>query len=1009
MNISRGIREIRTALLFGFAAITAACSPGTGGLPIAQEHHPPASTNAVAADSSMTDPATRSRARALLGKLPLYFIENRGQEDPRVAYYVQGRDTAVYFARTGVTFAVTGLAAEGAESDRASGGLPVRRAALAAERPSRERWAVNLDFVGATAVVPHGEQPTAAVVSYFTSGEGHSQTGLRTYGKIVYPELWPGIDLMYYGTAGHLKYTFLVKPGADPDRIQLAYRGATGVTLTDAGQLAISTPVGGFTDDRPYAYQEGRGGRDEVPAAFAMVASKADGVQGYGFKVGQYDRSRPLVLDPSVLVYAGYIGGAGAEEARGIAVDAVGNAYVVGSTNSSVPSFPAKVGPDLIFNGGSNDVFVAKVKADGSDLVYLGYIGGEGDDVGKGIAVDKAGNAYVTGSTGSDETTFPVKVGPRLTHGGGDDAFVAKVNAAGTGLVYCGYIGGAGDDDGRGIAVDAAGNAYVAGTTESDETTFPVKLGPDLTYNGGFSDVFVAKVKADGAALVYAGYIGGADYDEGRGIAVDSAGNAYVTGFTGSDQTSFPVKVGPDVTYNLGIQDAFVAKVKADGTALIYAGYIGGDGDFDFGEAIAVDSAGNAYVAGFTDSDETTFPVKVGPGLIHGGADDAFVAKVKSDGSGFVYVGYIGGAGNDAAFGIAVDAAGSAYITGDTDSDETTFPVKAVPGLIFRGGINDTFVAKVTPDGSGLAYAGYIGGAGEDSGRAIAVDVVGNVYVAGSTDSDQSTFPVTVGPDLTFSGSGDAFVAKLSGKPDLAESAVFVLPVVAKPGGTLTVFDTASNLALGTAKASTTRYYLSADTVKSVSDIPLGGSRAVPTLLPGASHQGSATVTIPTGTALGSYRVLACADDGKVNAELDESTNCVAGNAVQVTLPDLVETGVSNLPQTAPAGGKFIVTDDAANLGAVAAAASTTRYYLSKDSSKNAGDVLLIGTRAVPALGSSGQAISFSSGSELATIPSTVAAGIYRVLACADDTNVIKETLETNNCIASVGTVQVTR
>ena len=652
-------------------------------------------------------------------------------------------------------------------------------------------------------------------------------------------------------------------------------------------------------------------------------------------------------------------------------MDAAGNAYVVGSTSSSVPSFPAKVGPDLIFNGGFNDVFVAKVKADGSDLVYLGYIGGAGDDVGRGIAVDKAGNAYVTGITDSDESTFPVKVGPHLTHSGGNDAFVAKVNAAGTGLVYCGYIGGARDDQGRGIAVDAAGNAYVVGTTNSDQTTFPVKVGPDLAFNGGSNDVFVAKVKADGTALVYAGYIGGANNDEARGIAVDAAGNAYVTGFTSSDQTSFPVKVGPDLTYNLGSQDAFVAKVKADGTALVYAGYIGGAGGDEFGEAIAVDSAGNAYVAGFTDSDETTFPVKGGPGLIHGGGEDAFVAKVKADGTGFVYVGYIGGAGNDDAFGIAVDAAGSVYIVGNTDSDETTFPVKAGPGLTFSGGFDDAFVAKVTPDGSGLAYAGYLGGTGDDLGRGIAVDAAGNVYVAGSTDSDQSTFPVTVGPDLNFNGGQDAFVAKLSGKADLAESAVFVLPIVAKPGGTLTVFDTVSNLALGTAKASTTRYYLSTDTVKSVNDIPLGGSRAIPILWPGASHQGSARASIPTNTAPGSYRVLACADDGKAIVELDELNNCVAGNAVQVTLPDLVESGVSNPPQTVPAGGKFVVTDDAANLGAVSSAASTTRYYLSKDSSKNAGDVLLIGTRAIPALGSSGQAISFSSGSTLVTIPST--------------------------------------
>ena len=362
MKTSRTATKTWIVLLLGCAAIPAACSFRATAPSLTQERDPMTSTEVLAAGATAGDAAMRSRAQALLGKLPLYFIENRGQEDPRVAYYLQGRDTAVYFTGTGVTFALTAPKADGAAANQppvnAVGDtphrrhLPVRRVALAPEHQSRDRWAVQLDFVGANAVAPRGEDRTPAVVSYFKGADSRSQAGLPTYGSVVYPDLWPGIDLVYTGTAGHLKYTFLVKPGADPDQIKLAYRGATAVALTDAGQLEIATPVGGFTDDRPYAYQDRNDSRDEVPAAFALATASGDGTQRYGFTVGRYDRSRPLVLDPSVLVYAGYIGGAGDEHARGIAVDAAGNAYVVGSTDSSVPSFPAKVGPDLIFNGG---------------------------------------------------------------------------------------------------------------------------------------------------------------------------------------------------------------------------------------------------------------------------------------------------------------------------------------------------------------------------------------------------------------------------------------------------------------------------------------------------------------------------------------------------------------------------------------------------------------------------------------------------------------------------------
>jgi Dockerin type I domain/Beta-propeller repeat len=357
------------------------------------------------------------------------------------------------------------------------------------------------------------------------------------------------------------------------------------------------------------------------------------------------------------------------------------------------------VGPDLTANGFS-DAFVAKVNAAGTALVYCGYIGGDDDDTGNGIAVDSSGNAYVTGQTYSKETTFPVKVGPDLTQNGFSDAFVAKVNAAGNALVYCGYIGGSDDDVGYGIAVDSSGtsiSAYVTGLTYTTDGTFPVAGGPDLTQNGA-SDAFVAKVNAAGSALVYSGFIGGSADDQGYGIAVDGSGNAYVTGITASTQATFPVTGGPDLTSNGGT-DAFVAKVNAAGTALAYCGYIGGSSD-DVGNGIAVDSSGNAYVTGFTTSTETTFPVTVGPDLTSNRGGDAFVAKVNAAGTALVYCGFIGGSEIDVGLGIAVNGSG-AYVTGYTASTEGTFPVTGGPDLSFNGGSFDAFVVKIVENCAG--------------------------------------------------------------------------------------------------------------------------------------------------------------------------------------------------------------------------------------------------------------------------------------------------------------------
>lgn len=717
--------------------------------------------------------------------VPIFFIPNEGQVDNQVFYYIQGKDKSVYFTSEGLTFVIT-------EQTGASSGqkrfLRQIEPGATVKDACKKRWAVKIDFVGSRqGVRPESVEQSGTIISYFKGRPQSWYGGLQASSKIIYRDLWHGIDLVFYGTVSRLKYEFVVHPCADPDQIKLAYRGTESVEVTEKGRLKITTPLGVFHDDQPVAWQEVDEKKLDVSIAYALDTDARVKVAGifqnaansialrgedskhhahvYGFTVGTYDRTRTLVLDPALLVYCGYIGGSEEDEAHGVAVDGQGNAYVVGQTESNEVSFPVTVGPDVTFNDGSGDIFVAKVKADGTGLSYCGYLGGTGSfDTGYGISVDSQGQAYIVGITGSDEASFPVTVGPDGSYNGGDcDAFVAKVNSAGTALVYCGYIGGSTYDGGYGIAIDDQGYAYVTGYTSSPADSFPVAIGPDGTYNGGSEDAFVAKVKADGTGLVYCGYIGGSNIDTGRSIAVDSNGRAYVTGTTYSAQDTFPVVAGPDLTFN-GDRDAFVARVKADGTGVEYCGYIGSSNE-EHGYGIAVDGSGNAYVTGTAYTSQDTFPVIGGPDLTFNGNRDAFVAKVKADGTGLEYCGYIGGDNSDYGYGIAIDNIGNAYITGCTYSTEVTFPVKAGPDLTHNGGGGDAFVSKVNAAGTALVYCGYIGGSGRDTGKGIAFDSKGKAFVAGYTCSSESTFPVKKGPDLSYNDSkdnADAFVAKIT-------------------------------------------------------------------------------------------------------------------------------------------------------------------------------------------------------------------------------------------------------
>ena len=845
----------------------------------------------VPAGESIAAPLEREHSERVapsFGKLPPYFIENRGQVDSRVAYYLQGRDSAVYFTAGGLTFALARRSVNPAHRSDTPGPPSSSSSEPRLFRP----WTVKLDFIGSRSDVrPQGRNRTPVDLSYFKGPLKHHKTGVPAYSSVVYEELWPGIDLVFTVTSEHLKYEYLVRPGADPGRIRLAYRGAD-VAIMEGGELEVSTPRGSFQDKKPYVYQEWEGRRETVDAAYQLLEESEDSIV-WSFKLGAYDPARPLIVDPAVWIYAGYIGGAGFDEVKGVALDSDGYVYITGRTNSTEATFPVRTGPELIYNPSLTDAFVAKLSPDGKELIWAGYIGGASTDCGQDIAIDGAGNVYVTGETFSTKNPgvpglrgFPSTVGPDLTFNGGDaDAFVAKVKADGTALVYAGFIGGIAADQGLGIAVDPLGNAYVTGSTESFAASFPVTAGPDLTFNGAdFSvDAFVAKISSDGASLLYAGYIGGSEFDTGHDVAVDDEGHAYVVGTTSSSEATFPVTIGPDLTWN-GSLDAFVAKVQPDGAALIYAGYLGGS-SIESGEAIAIDGAGAAYLAGQTLSTEATFPVNVGPDLTYNGSDsrtvgDAFVAKVNARGSGLEYAGYIGGSGEDRASGIAAGKAGNAYVAGVTNSNEETFAAANGPDNTFNGGLSDGFVATVKASGEGLIQLGYLGGSGNEEAFAIAADGAGNAYVGGTTSSTQASFLVAAGPDLTYNGGeSDGFIAKLQAidLPEISSggivnSAGYGLAGLLAPESWAAVFG--ERLASATAVADSLPLPTS-----------LGGTSVIVTGSDGAEHAaplqfvsfGQINFLVPAGVAAGDATVLIVREAGGASSAAVRIENAVPG------------------------------------------------------------------------------------------------------------------------------------
>ena len=650
-------------------------------------------------------------ANAAYGQVPPVFVEDRGLAREPARFILQGPGVSGLFEPRQVTVTM---------------GQSTFRVTFPGQAP---------------AVGPAGLNVLPGRVNFLFGEPSDWKTDLPTYGSITYRDIFRGIDLNYSVSRTRLKSEFVVRPGADASLIRLEYHGAEALQLKD-GALVLRIAGGEFHEEPPLLYQEIQGRRELVSGGFRLLDDRT-----VGFWTGDYDHDEPLTIDP-VLSYSTYLGGGGMDAVTSIAVDGAGNSYLAGWTAST--DLPT-VNPARAQNGGGVDAFIAKLGPGGNNLIYCTYLGGRGDDRAFGVAVDSSGNAYVTGWTSS--SAFPTVAPLQSALNGTRDAFVAKLNPAGNALVYSTFLGGSANDSGNAIAVDAAGNAYVTGDTYS--TNFPTR-GPYQPSIRGQQNTFVAKLGTSGS-LIYSTYLGGNGTDHAAGIAVDTAGNAYVTG--GTTSTNFPT-ASPLQAASGGSQDAFVTKLNASGNALVYSTYLGGSGgaagSLEAGSGIAVDATGAAYIAGSTSS--SNFPVTAGAvqSTYSGGGDDAFVTKLNPAGSALLYSTYLGGSSVDYATGIAVDFLGNAYVTGYTASSDF-WSLRAVQAG--NAGFYDAFVSKLSPAGA-LLSSTFLGGSSSDSANALAVDTLGNVFLAGQTQS--MDFPIQTAFQNVNGGSYGGFITKIS-------------------------------------------------------------------------------------------------------------------------------------------------------------------------------------------------------------------------------------------------------
>jgi len=697
--------------------------------------------NAVAdRQTAETESETKRRAAENYGRLPINFEPNAGQTDERVKYLARGQGYSLF--------------------------LTEREAVLALRKDKKDEFSVlKMQLDGAnTAPQIEGLNAVESRTNYFIGSDSSKwRADVANFSRVKYESIYEGVDLIFYGTGQKLEYDFAVAPDADPQQIKLKFDGVKNAKIEkETGDLLLETGGGTLRQHKPVVYQNIDGVRREIAASYVLTKDKGQKTKdkiGVSFGLGEYDRSKELIIDP-ILAYGSYLGGTVFDEGRSITVDAAGNAYVVGTSASlNFPTTAGSVKPNMLPTTSGNqywyDAFVAKVNPAGTALVFSTYFGGRnGSETGSGVALDANGNVLFSGTTGASD--FPTVNAYQSTFGGTDDAFAAKLNPTGSSIIYSTYLGGNNTDLGGKIAVNAAsGDAVFAGFASSGNfPTTPGAYKPQLcnntpgSCNGIFySGSYVVKLTATGSA-VYSTL-----FDMGvNDVALDASDNAVLGGTAGTLQAT----PGAFQTASSGGIEGFIAKLNPAGNMLVYGTFLGGGLQSDRINSIAIDAAGSIYATGQTQN--TGFPVTAGAfDQTYNGNADAFVTKFNPSGSALVYSTFLGGTANDQAFGIALGSDNSAFVAGETLS-QATFPLKNS----LSATTNSIFLTHLNADASALVYSSLLGVGGAYD---LAVDGADGAYITGHTTSvlvTPNSFQPMKGQATSTSSVKDAFVIKLA-------------------------------------------------------------------------------------------------------------------------------------------------------------------------------------------------------------------------------------------------------